>query len=513
MKEVIKELDSQLSSKERHKLFWKRNFAKQTVVRRIQKFGGWLSSMIMPMIGIMIAWGLLTAFFIPTGWTPVAVINDYVVANMVTYLLPTLIAFNAGKIVHGTRGGMIATLVVFGVIAGNQVNPGFLEGSTPSPQFLAAMSVGPLAAGILKGFDKLVENRIKQGFEMLVNNFSLGIIGAILCIGAFYGMPYVFNSISWAFFKAVEFLINNSLIFLAAIIIEPAKVLFLNNAINHGVLTPIGTQMATEQGKSVLFLLEANPGPGFGMLMAIILFDKKSRGNATGASVIHLFGGIHEVYFPFVLMRFEMILALITGGIAGNVVFQIFNVGLISPASPGSIIAIFVFAQSSAMNYLWLAVGILASSGASFGIATLIFMINRKKYAKQGQEELDLATKKTIELKGKKSSVLKVKEVTKTPKLIIFACEAGMGSSAMGAGLLRKHLKAANLDIEVKNYPIKELPDNSEFVITQSALTPLAVKKCPNAQHRSISNFLDNNFYKVVVGELEESIDKEKVLK
>ncbi|AHI54261.1 PTS system mannitol-specific IIBC component [Spiroplasma sabaudiense Ar-1343] len=513
MKEVIKELDSKLSSKERHKLFWKRNFDKQTIVRRIQKFGGWLSSMIMPMIGIMIAWGLLTAFFIPTGWTPVAIINDYIIVNMMTYLLPTLIAFNAGKIVHGTRGGMVATLVVFGVIAGNQVNPGFIDGSTPSPQFLAAMMVGPLAAGILKGFDKLVENRIKQGFEMLVNNFSLGILGAIMCVGSFYGMPYVFNSISWAFAKAVEFLINNSMIFLAAIIIEPAKVLFLNNAINHGVLTPIGTQLVAEHGKSVLFLLEANPGPGFGLLVAIILFDKKSRGNAAGASVIHLFGGIHEVYFPFVLMRFEMLLALIGGGIAGNAIFQIFNVGLIAPASPGSIIAIFIFAQSSGLNYLWLSVGILASSATAFGTAALIFIINRKKYSKQGMIDLNLATKKTLELKGKKSNVLKLQEEMKKPQLIIFACEAGMGSSAMGAGLLRKHLKAADLEIEVKNFPIKELPENSEFVITQSALTPLAMKKCPKAIHRSISNFLDNNFYKNIIEEIQVVATKEKELR
>jgi PTS system mannitol-specific IIC component len=445
---------------------------------------------------------------------------------MQLYLLPTLIAFNAGRLVHNTRGGVIATLVVFGVIVGNQFNPGFIDGSNAAPQFLAAMMVGPIAAGVLKGFDKLVEGKIKAGFEMLVNNFSLGIIGAILAVGAFYGMPYVFNAISYALMEVVKFLINNKLMFLAALIVEPAKILFLNNAINHGVFTPLGVTMVSETGKSILFLLEANPGPGLGILLATIIFDKKTRGNAAGASIIHFFGGIHEVYFPFVLMRFQMILALLAGGLVGDAVFQIFDVGLRASASPGSVIAIFAQAESSASNYAWLAVGIVLSMVASLGIGSLIFLLNRKRFKNQdSSDELQKAATKTQVLKGKKSAVISKninpekkssKEaakltLTKLPELIIFACEAGMGSSAMGASLLRNKLKKANLAVEVKNYAIKNLPDDAKFVITQKALTELAKNKVPTAIHRSIDNFLDNNFYEKLITELKEFNQVKKV--
>jgi len=523
MNEIKKELEKDLSSKEKAKLFFVDNFNKTVALRRVQKFGGWLSAMIMPMIGVIIAWGLLTAFFIPTGWTPVKEINKFIIGPMQLYLLPTLIAFNAGKLVHGTRGGVIATLVVFGVIVGNQFNPGFIRNAenklpNPAPQFLAAMMVGPIAAGILKGFDKIVEGKIKAGFEMLVNNFSLGIIGALLAVGAFYGMPYVFNGISYVLMEVVKFLVEYKLMFLAALVVEPSKILFLNNALNHGIFTPLGATMVAESGKSILYLLETNPGPGLGVLLATIIFDKKTRGNAAGASVIHFFGGIHEVYFPFVLMRFQMILALLAGGLVGDAVFQIFNVGLIGPASPGSIIAIFASAESTASNYAWLTVGILLSVVASLGVASLIFLINRKRFKKQDSSEaLQAAATKTQDLKGKKSAAIaknvKTKKVeaaqtetglTKLPELIIFACEAGMGSSAMGASLLRNKLKKAELSIEVKNYAIKNLPEDAKFVITQNALTELAKNKVPSAIHRSINNFLDNNFYESLVSELKE---------
>ncbi|ATZ18688.1 PTS system, mannitol-specific IIBC component [Williamsoniiplasma somnilux] len=511
MKEIQKELNKNLSHKQQMKLFFLNNFNGKVMMRRSQKFGGWLSAMIMPIIGVIIGWGLLTAFFIPTGWTPVAQINDYVVGPMIAYLIPILIGFHAGKIVHGNRGGIMAAFVVFGVIAGNKYNPGWWDGAAASPQFLGAMIVGPIAAGVLKGFDKLIEGKIRQGFEMLVNNFSMGIIGAALALGAFYGMPWVINGISYLFMLIVGGLVNNNIIFLAAIIVEPAKILFLNNAINHGIFTTLGIPEAAEAGKSILFLLEANPGTGLGMMLAIMIFDKKLRGQAGGASIIQFFGGIHEVYFPFALMRPAFIIALIGGGLVGDAVFQIAGAGLVAPASPGSIIAIFAVAGANgAGNYAAIAGGIAASCVTSLIITSLIFIINRKKYAKQNQESLNVAKLQTVKLKGKESKVIKTdtvkNEINEMPKLIIFACEAGMGSSAMGAGLLRKKIKAAGLDIEVKNYPIKELPTNAEFVITQETLTNLAKQKVPNAIHRSISNFLDNEFYENIIVELKKKV-------
>lgn len=515
MIKIKKEINSQYSSSKRAKLWFLDNFNKNVVMRRTQKFGGWLSAMIMPVIGVIIGWGLLTAFFVGAGWTPVAAIDKYIVGPTINYLIPILIGFHAGKIVHGGKGGVIGAFATMGIIQGNIFNPGWWDGASSGPQFLGAMIVAPIAAGLLKGFDKLVEGKIKIGFEMLVNNFAMGIIGAFCIVGAFYGMPYVINGIAYVFKLIVGGLVDANLIFLAALIVEPAKVLFLNNALNHGIFTTIGLEEVAQGGKSILFLLETNPGPGLGLLGAYMIFDKKLRGQAGGASIIHLFGGIHEVYFPFALMRPVMILALISGGLVGDAVFQIFGAGLASVASPGSIIAVFIAASgTSGGNYGAIAGGIIASCGASLAVASLFFIINHKKYKKQGTDQLDLAKDKVVELKGKESKVIKttqkedkveatkVAKKTKIPKLIIFACEAGMGSSAMGAGLLRKKIKAAGLDIQVKNYAVKELPDDAEFVITQTSLTDLAKHKIPTADHRSISNFLDGAFYDNLINEM-----------
>ncbi|AKX34310.1 PTS system, mannitol-specific IIC component [Spiroplasma litorale] len=512
MEEIIKDINKR-DINNKFKLFIINNFNKRTSMRRIQKFGGWLSAMIMPIIGLMIAWGLLTAFFIPDGWTPVQAINDYVVGNIITYLIPILIGFNAGRLVHKDRGGFIATFVVFAVIVGNQRNPGFAEGSSASPQFLSAMIVGPASAGILKGIDKLLEGKIKQGFEMLVNNFVMGFLAFGLGIGAFYGMPYVFNSITWALAEMVRFLINNKLIFLAALIVEPAKIFFLNNAINHGVFTALSPEMVLGKGKSILYLLESNPGPGLGALITLIIFDKKQRENAAGASIIHFFGGIHEVYFPFILMKLEMIIALIAGGLVGDAIFQIFDAGLVAPASPGSIIAIAAFIKSEPMNYAGVFLGVFGACGASVLMGSLIHIIMRKKYKKMSGQELDNATKKLEEIKGKKLNLNKNTIVNLSQvETIIFACEAGMGSSAMGASLLRKKLKENEIDVKVINYPVKELPKDCKYVITQSQLTDYAKQKAPNAIHKSISNFLDKQFYDKIINEFKEikEINNEK---
>ncbi|AOG60495.1 PTS system, mannitol-specific IIBC component [Spiroplasma helicoides] len=507
MDEIIKELNEK-ETNNKFKLFLKNNFNNRTAMRRIQKFGGWLSSMIMPIIGLMIAWGLLTAFFIEKGWTPVKAIEDYIVGNVIQFLIPILIGFNAGRLVHKDRGGFIGAFVVFAVVVGNIYNPG--DSGKAAPQFLSAMAVGPAAAGVLKGIDKLLEGRIKQGFEMLVNNFVMGFLAFGLGVGAFYGMPYVFNAITWALGEAVAFLIGHKLIFLAALIIEPAKIFFLNNAINHGVLTAIGTAAARDAGKSILFLLEANPGPGLGALIAFMIFDKKQRGNAAGASIIHFFGGIHEVYFPFILMKIEMLVALIAGGLVGDAIFQAFDAGLIAPASPGSIVAISIFIKSEALNYAGVYLGILGSIGASLGVGILIHLLMMKKYKKQSANSYEEAAQKMLDIKGKDSKYVKTKgakgESTKLGdvKTIIFACEAGMGSSAMGASVLRKKLKEAHIDIKVVNFPVKELPEDAQYVITQEQLSNYAKQKAPNAIHKSIQNFLDKAFYDKIVIEFSE---------
>jgi len=352
----------------------------------VQRFGAFLSGMIMPNIGAFIAWGLITALFIETGWTPVPQLGGFgenaagepyggIVGPIITYLLPILIAYTGGRMVHGQRGAVIGAVAVLGVIAATDV-----------PQFLGAMILGPLAAWILKQFDKLVDGRIKAGFEMLVNNFSLGIIGAAVAVGAFFGLAPITTWLTDRFGEAVEFLVNLGLLPLASIIIEPAKVLFLNNAINQGFLTPLGTIQSVDAGKSVLFMLESNPGPGLGILLAFLFFGPRAvRPSAPAAIIVQFFGGIHEIYFPYVLMKPILLVAAVAGGATGIAWFSIFGLGLVGPASPGSIIAYMGVAARG--DHLLIVVGILLSAAVSFVVSSLLMGFGRKEKREANEEE------------------------------------------------------------------------------------------------------------------------------
>ncbi|PAD40618.1 PTS mannitol transporter subunit IICB, partial [Terribacillus sp. 7520-G] len=320
---------------------------KTSVRARVQKFGSYLSSMVMPNIGAFIAWGLITALFIPDGYFPNETIAA-IVDPSITYLLPLLIGFTGGRLVHDIRGGVVGAIVTMGAIVG----------SPDTPMFLGAMAMGPLGGYTIKLFDQYIGSKVRSGFEMLVNNFSAGIIGGALAIGAIYFVGPLLEGLTNILAAGVDWLVGLGLLPLVNILIEPAKVLFLNNAINHSIFTPLGLEQSAEVGKSILFLLEANPGPGLGILLAFIIFGKGSaRASAPGAAIIHFFGGIHEIYFPYILMKPFLIVAAIGGGVTGTLIFSLMDVGLRAAASPGSIIAIFLMGNPS--DYLGLALGIL----------------------------------------------------------------------------------------------------------------------------------------------------------
>lgn len=341
----------------------------------VQKFGTFLSGMVMPNIAAFIAWGLITAFFIPTGWTPAlgAPVEDgglnflALVGPMIVNLLPLLIANTGGRMVYGVRGGVVATIATMGVIVGTTI-----------PMFMGAMIIGPLAAWVMKKIDSLWAGKIKPGFEMLVDNFSAGIVGAAMSLAAFLGMSPILTAISDTLGKGVEWLVSTGLLPVTSILIEPAKVLFLNNAINHGVLTPLGTTAAAESGKSILFLLEANPGPGLGILAAFALFGVGlSKASAPGAIIIHFLGGIHEVYFPYILMKPALIVAAIAGGATGVLTNLIFGSGLRAPASPGSIFAVLL--QTANDSYLGVILSVVLSATVSFLVAGVIIRATRAR--------------------------------------------------------------------------------------------------------------------------------------
>ncbi|MCL6615919.1 MAG: PTS mannitol transporter subunit IICB [Anoxybacillus ayderensis] len=446
---------------------------------KVQRFGSYLSGMIMPNIGAFIAWGIITALFIPTGWLP----NESfakLVGPMITYLLPLLIGYTGGKIIYDVRGGVVGATATMGVIVGSDI-----------PMFLGAMIMGPLGGYAIKQFDKLVHGKVKQGFEMLVNNFSAGIIGGLLTLVAFKGIGPVVLGLNKTLAAGVEAIVNAKLLPLANIFIEPAKVLFLNNAINHGILSPLGIEQAAKTGKSILFLLETNPGPGLGILLAYWLFGKgMAKQSAPGAVIIHFLGGIHEIYFPYILMRPVLILAAIAGGVSGVFTFTLFNAGLVAVPSPGSIFAL--LAMTPRGHYLGVLAGVIVAATVSFLVASFFL-----KTSKQEEGDLEQATEQMQQLKGKKSSVASALSAAapKQVRKIVFACDAGMGSSAMGASIMRNKVQKAGLDIEVTNTAINQLPADADVVITHQNLTDRAKEKLPNAYHVSVENFLNSPKY------------------
>lgn len=461
---------------------------------RVQQVGRFLSNMVMPNISAFVAWGLITSLFIPTGWTP----NEHMaklVGPMITYLLPLLIGYTGGRLVGGDRGAVVGAISTMGVVVGASI-----------PMFLGAMIIGPIGGYAIREFDRMVEGRVRAGFEMLVANFSAGIIGMLVAILAYLVVGPVVASLSVWLGAGVQALINTGWIPLASLLVEPAKILFLNNTINHGVFTPLGTQEALAHGKSLVFLIEANPGPGLGLLLAYFFFGRGvAKQSSPAAMIIHFLGGIHEIYFPYVLMNPRLILAVILGGMTGVFTLTLFNAGLVSPASPGSIFAVLLMTPKASL--IGVALSIIASTLVSFLTASML--LKRVRVGDEESNGLSEATRRMQALKQQSKSGGKTSGEQPLPapaldlskdlqhvRKIIVACDAGMGSSALGAGVLRKKVKDAGLThISVSNCAINSLPDDVDLVITHQDLTERAMRHAPQAMHISLSNFLDSGLY------------------
>lgn len=453
---------------------------------KVQVFGRALSGMVMPNIGAFIAWGLIAALFIATGWIPNETLAK-MVEPMSKYLLPLLIAYTGGKVVGDHRGGVIGAIATMGVIVGSDIS-----------MFLGAMIMGPLSAWILKKFDQMIEGKVKAGFEMLVNNFSLGIIGAILACVSIYIVAPVVTSLNSIMEMGVGFFVDHSLLPLASIFIEPAKVLFLNNAINHGILSPMGIQQVNEVGKSIFLLLESNPGPGLGILLAYCIAGKGSaKTSAPGAVVIHFLGGIHEIYFPYILMNPLLLLAGIAGGAAGIFTFTIFDVGLTGTASPGSIISIIMMCERH--SYLGLILGVAISAAVSLLIALPLLKFAGK------DTSLEEATAKKDNMKQASKGMANTVKTHGIIK-IAFACDAGMGSSAMGATVLKKKVEKAGIsDVEISHTPVSSIPADIDIVVTHQELGERAAHSNPNAKLILITNFLAAPEYDQLILDLQEA--------
>ncbi|MDO5516671.1 MAG: PTS mannitol transporter subunit IICBA [Clostridium sp.] len=453
---------------------------------KVQVFGRFLSGMVMPNIGAFIAWGFITALFIPTGWMPNETLNQ-LVTPMSTTLLTLLIAFTGGAAVAGHRGGVVGAIATMGVITGSDI-----------PMFIGAMIMGPLGGFIIKKFDGFISGRIKEGFEMLVNNFSVGIIGAVLAILGLEAINPIVTTLNNFMAAGVGIFVNHGLLPLASIFVEPAKVLFLNNAVNHGILSPMGMDQVKDIGKSILFLVEANPGPGLGVLIAYCIAGKgAAKSSAPGAIIIHFLGGIHEIYFPYIMMNPVLLIAVIFGGMSGIFTLTLFNGGLVAPASPGSIIA--VLAMTPKGGYFAVIAGVLVAATVSCLISLPLLKIFGK-----GQEDIDSATQKVKGMKAESKGIALGRTITAgSIKKIVFACDAGMGSSAMGATVLRKKIKEAGIEgIEVVHASVSEIPKDAQVVVTHEQLAERAAHSNPDAKLVLIKNFMNAPQYDELVKEL-----------
>ena len=500
--------------------------AKFSLKVAVQRIGSALSSMVMPNIPILIAWGVITTLFIGDGWLP----NPQfalLVGPMLAYLIPIMIGYTGGKNVYDHRGGVVGAIATMGAIVATQGSIPFLNtvsGMDPSsanfvsgfkdavasrgtdvPMILAAMILGPLGAWVIKKFDAWAQPKVKAGLEMLVNNFSAGLIGFAMALIANKVVGPIIEALTKVMAHGVDFLISNHLIPLANLFIEPAKILFLNNAINHGILTPLGTEQVLKTGKSLLFLLEANPGPGLGVLLAFWFFGKGSaKATAPGAIIIHFIGGIHEIYFPYVMMKPALFGAVMAGGVTGTFVNNMLGSGLKAPASPGSIIAILSMTPKGLGNFAAVLAGVISAAIVSFLVAALILKNDKSMVDDSALEsaQAELASNKAV-AKGQTQVGTDTAIVAANIQHIIFACDAGMGSSAMGASILRDKVKKAGLTIDVTNRAIANLTDAADtLVVTQEELAPRAAQMAPSSTRVAVSNFLNSPKYEAIITSL-----------
>lgn len=491
-------MENKVSLNNKEKVDWK---------TKVQKFGGVLSSMVMPNIGAFIAWGLITALFIPTGWFPNETLATLVDPSL-KYMMPLLIAYTAGSNIYDRRGGVIGVIATMGIIVGSDLT-----------MLLGAMVIGPLAALLLKKIDKLYEGKVKPGLEMLVDNFSIGIVGGILMILGLIAIEPIFDAILTVLSTGVNWFLQHNLIPLTSIFVAPAQVLFLNNAINHGIMVPLGVEQVTEFGKSILFLVEGNSGPLVGVMLAFCLFGKGiAKKTAPAATVIVMFGGIAEVYFPYVLMKPILVLAPIFGSMTSLTIFQLLGGGTVAVPSPGSFIAFLLMTPKG--SFFANILGYFAGMAVSCAIASVILkrdksMVDELEEAIQvdvgpvndgaALKHVAAVTSETV-LSNEGTAVIDNSKIHK----VVVACDAGMGSSAMGASMLRTKVNKAMLDLEVINKSINNIPDDADLVITHEDLLERAKEKNSDKkdlQYMTLTGFMDGAEYDRIVEELKKSQD------
>lgn len=466
---------------------------------KIQKFGGFLSGMVMPNIGALIAWGIITALFIPTGYFPNEKLNE-LVSPTLTYLIPILFGYTGGYAVYGRRGAVAGTIATIGVVIGADVT-----------MMIGGMIMGPLGAWLIKQVDKALDGHVKPGLEMLVDNFSMGILGALMMIVGFMVVTPIFSGITHVLTIGVNFLITHNILPFAPIFVVPGQVLFLNNAINHGIFTPLAIEQAAHTGKSILYLVEANGGNWAGLVLAFCVFGKgTAKKSAPGAAIIHIIGGIGEVSYPYALIKPITILGPICGSIAALFWLTFMDGGAVAAVSPGSIIALIIMSPKGKLfvNVM----GYVIAAAVSFVIVA--FFLKRDKTPDDEVEEvggIDLSQFVESHNAPGEESVAKADTTTvekKDVKKIAFACDAGMGSSAMGASMLKTQLNKAGVFVNVDHVSIHQIPEDVDVVITNTNLLEAAKKEAPaGTTIIEIKEFLNADEHKAIAQRIKQMME------
>ncbi|MGY6172289.1 PTS transporter subunit EIIC [Candidatus Mycoplasma pogonae] len=518
---VLMKKNSSFSKLEKH--------ATRGIRQKIQKIGSFMAGMIMPSIAVFIAWGLWTSMFLYNAksgshgwfsgqtWSP-EWINGLggIVGPGIKWLIPLLIGVNAGKMIYGVRGAAFGAFMVLVIIVGTdqvwamhpdiiQIDGKALSGRAPN-QIIGAMIIAPLSVWIFKKVESLYIEKIRAGFEMLIKNFSLALIAIALGLIMFFAWAWVMFGITFVLTSIIKgFGTNKYIAPLMTIFTEPTRTIFLNNALNHGVLSPIGLnqvqglqEAGTEAARSIFFLYGGNAGPGFGLLIAYAVFKKgQERTNALGSSVIQLIGGIHEVYYVYVIAKPKMILATIAGAATSMAIFSFLDGGTATTVSPGSIISVISTSPSGyalGINLL----GVFAGAAVSFIVASLLLWPERKH--QNTATGFDTTVEFTDEgMKFVNKSVAEAANATnldfaKVQKLVV-ACDAGVGSSAMAAGIIKKWVKDNNIDVEVTNAALKDIPADADLVVTTNVFEKLALDKTGKNNVYAVKQFLNKNEY------------------
>lgn len=497
---------------------------------KMRKFGAFLAGLILPAIGPIIAWGLWTSLFlynydshVALGWVKHDATSralGKLVGPGINYMIPLLIAYNGGRMIYGIRGGMIAAFSIMATIVGGEyLIPQFTKdwnhmGPTSAPaQFIGAMFIGPLSALFLLKFEKIYLHKISSSFEMLVKNFGIGIFGLFIGMIGFWGWSPVMWSIQLGLTKFIKIFADNNLTWTLGFFTEPIKVTFLNNALNHGVMGPLGyTQVSdmiasgASHPRSIFFLFDPNPGPGMGMLLAYIIWSRgQNRTNAMGSSIIHFFGGIHEVYFVFILAKPIMVLSTTAGVVSAQAWTLLMGGGTSATPSPGSIISL--ISLSPGVHALWVnLVSVLIGTAVSFGVATAILLFNKKHSNSEGLK-INFSDE-GISFEDEKQNTSNIKndnKKLKNIKKIIIACEAGLGSSAMATGIVKKLVQNIDKKIIVDHAPYRDVPKDADILITMKSFEDLLKKSYPTKPVYSVKSFINKSEYKNLLSDIKKA--------